>query len=32
MKPRYVHDCENCHFVGQHDTLGGDADLYYCPG
>lgn len=28
MKPRYLHDCEQCVFLGQHEEY----DLYYCTG
>lgn len=27
-RPRYVHDCTSCIFLGEH----GGYDLYYCPG
>lgn len=26
-RPRYIHDCTRCTFLGQH----GTADLYFCP-
>lgn len=26
MKPRYIHDCKACNFLGQHNEY----DLYYC--
>jgi hypothetical protein len=28
MKPKFVHDCEACKFLGHHD----EHDMYYCEG
>jgi hypothetical protein len=31
-EPRFVHDCDNCHFLGHYKSkqTGEDFDLYYC--
>lgn len=32
VRPRYVHDCDRCHFLGHYfdEEEGHDTDLYFC--